>query len=221
MTEVPAKFRTATSAFNAALDEFRKRQDAIADRPEAYLNLAVMHANLGRNDLAEEFYRKAIRMDGSFAPPRFNLANLLNAQGRNDEAERQIRAIVQRDPENGEAHYSLGLLLAEMERYEEAANAFGKAARLMPERPRVLYNQGVLLQHLGLCGPAKKALKKAYDLDPRDPDIVNALALYHIHRSEWKEALPYAKRLAELTPGAPGPPEMVKRIEAELKRGSR
>ena len=146
---------------------------------------------------------------------------LLNAQGRNDEAESQIRAILQRDPENGEAQYSLGLLLSEVERFEEAANAFGKAARLLPGRPRVLYNQGVLLQHLGMCGPAKKALKKAYRLAPRDPDIVNALALYHIYRSEWQEALSYAKRLAQLTPAAPGPPEMVKRIEAELKRGSR
>ncbi|MCZ6785869.1 MAG: tetratricopeptide repeat protein [Planctomycetota bacterium] len=221
LTEVPARFRTATSAFNAALDEFRKRQDAIADRPEAFLNLGVMHSNLGRADLAEASYRRAIRMDEGFAPPRFNLANLLNAQGRNDEAESQIRAILQRDPENGEAQYSLGLLLSEVERFEEAANAFGKAARLLPGRPRVLYNQGVLLQHLGMCGPAKKALKKAYRLAPRDPDIVNALALYHIYRSEWQEALSYAKRLAQLTPAAPGPPEMVKRIEAELKRGSR
>jgi hypothetical protein len=70
-------------------------------------------------------------------------------------------------------------------------------------------------------GAAKKALTEAYGLDPRDPDIVNALALFHVQRSEWKEALAYAKQLVELTPGAPGPPEMVAHIEAELERGSR
>ena len=63
-------------------------------------------------------------MDEGFAPPRFNLANLLNAQGRNDEAESQIRAILQRDPENGEAQYSLGLLLSEVERFERALCAY-------------------------------------------------------------------------------------------------
>jgi tetratricopeptide (TPR) repeat protein len=205
-------------AFDAALEEFKVRQRATAERASAYLNLGVMHANLGRIDRAEASYLRAISKDPRFLPARFNLANLYNASGRNSDAEGELQAILKIAPDQGEAHYSLGLLLAEGQRIEEAALHLGRAAELLPARARVRCNQALALQHLGRRDEAEAALVEADRMEPRDPDIVNALAVFYAQQGAWRKALPYARRLVELAPESPGPKRMVRQIERELSR---
>ena len=120
LTEVPAELfgKSQRQDFEVALEEFKQRQQAISDRPEAHLNLGVMYQNMGQIELAETSYKTSIKVDEHFVQSRFNLANLYNAQGRNKEAEYQLNQIIERVPDYGEAHYSLGLLLAEMQASE-------------------------------------------------------------------------------------------------------
>jgi predicted CXXCH cytochrome family protein len=164
-------------AFGAALAEFVAAQDVALDLPGAHLNLAVVSANQGRHAVAEEEYRRALRLDPDFTPARLNLARLLNALERNADAERVLQDGLARVPDQGEMQYSLGLLLAEEKRLPEAAIALGRAADLMPERARVRYNHGLALQQLGRDAEARAALLKAREIDPDDSDIAYALGL--------------------------------------------
>jgi predicted CXXCH cytochrome family protein len=203
-------------AFEAALDEFKKRQYAIADRPDAHLNLGVIYQNMGQIDLAEQSYRTAIRMDHRFVPARFNLANLYNALGHHKRAEEELREIIKLTPENGEAHYSLALLLAEVSRLEEAADSLANAASLLPDRARVRYNFALALQHLGRRSEAEAEMIKAHHTDPRDTDILYASVIFYVQERHWEEALGYAQKLIELAPATPGLDRLIEEIQTGL-----
>jgi len=203
-------------AFEVALGEYREAQLAMADMPAGHLNLAVLHANRGQPELAEQGYRTAIRMDPDFLPARANLANLYNSMGRNDAAERVLREGIGRAPDQGELHYSLGLLLAEERRLEEAAAVLGRAAALLPARARAHYNHGLALQQLGRRSDARVALRQARRIDPRDPAIAYGLTVFYVQQGQWELALPHARDLVALAPGAPEPEQLLRRIEAEL-----
>src|SRR5262249_30871967 len=133
----------------AALDECARGLEAVADMPSTHLDQAVLEEAKGRDDLAEQSYEKALRMDPYFLPARANLATLYNRTHRNTDAERELREGIRRQPDAGELHYSLGLLLAEEERFDDAAGALANAAARIPERARVRYNLALVLSKLG------------------------------------------------------------------------
>ncbi len=204
-------------ALEKALAEFEAAQRATADLPPAHLNLAVLHANRGRPDLAEVEYLTALRMDPGFLPARANLALLYNRAGRNEQAKRVLREALELAPEEGELHYSLGLLLAEDERYDQAAAALGRAVQRLPGRARVRYNHGLALLRSGREAEAEAALLEAQALDPGDRGAAHALAVLYTQRADWERALPHARRLVELAPEASGPRGLLERIESELE----
>jgi predicted CXXCH cytochrome family protein len=201
----------------AGLAEYRQAQLYNSDVPSGNLNLAILATALQQFDSALAHYHTAIRLDPEFLPARVNLGNLYNQMGRNADAERVFREAVARAPRNGELHYSLGLVLAEEQRLNEAAAELGRAARLLPDRPRVQYNYALALQGTGKAKEAEAMLLNAYHLNAQDADVVYALALLYAQQQKWDRALPYARELVRLTPGAPGPMQLLQRIEAEQR----
>jgi len=158
-------------------------------------------------------------LDADFLPAYFNLATLYNEMRRNADAERVLREALERFPEEGELHYSLGLLLAEEQHLSDAADALARAADLLPQRARVRYNLALALQHLGRHAEAEAALLRAREVDPRDPGILHAVAVFYVQQGDWERARTYAQQLVALAPGAPGPIQMLQRIETELAAG--
>ncbi len=203
-------------AFDAALVEYKDAQLAMADSPAARVNLGALYSDLGERDRAARSYQTAIRMDPYLAPARINLAHLYNQTGRNAEAEHVLREGIALTPGEGDLHYSLGLVLAEEGRFREAAPALGRAVKLLPGRARVSYNYGLVLQQLGRRAAAGRALVKASRLDPADPQIAYAVAVLFIQQKRWAQALPYAERLRDLSPGEPGPRQLVERIRQHI-----
>ncbi len=202
--------------FQNAILEYQRSMEHSSDFPHARHNLGIMFATLGKHEQAEENYKKAIEIDDQFFPARFNLANLYNTKGRNKEAEEQFREIIKREPENGEAHYSLGLLLAEINRLDEAVYSLKKAVDLRPDRARIRYNYALILSHLGRSEEALSEMIRAHAADQRNPGIVQAIAIFYIQEGERKKALPYAEKLVELVPEAPGPKQMLTQIKQAL-----
>jgi tetratricopeptide (TPR) repeat protein len=202
--------------FDKALAEFRARQEAMLDRPEAHFNLGNLLEKQGDPRGAEREYGKAIELLPRFWPARANLSVLLNRRGKNDDAEAVLREAIALDPGNGEAHYSLGLLLAETDSIAAAAEEFAAAARLL-SRPRVFYNWGIALQHLRQLVPAEDALLAGHRLAPDDADLLRALAILYAQRGEPRLALPYARRLRELVPNDPEVLRLAARIEADAR----
>ena len=202
-------------AFDAALAEYVAAQNLSLDMPGAQLNLAVVHQNSGRPDLAERHYLAALKIDPDFTPARANLARLYNAGARNADAERVLKDGLEREPGIGELQYALGLLLAEQGRLAEAAGVLAKAAQLMPQRPRVHYNLGLALQRLGRSRAAEASLLTAQRLDPLGVEPAYALAVFYAQGGERARALEWAEKLQALHPADPQVRQLVQRLRGE------
>ncbi|MGD9127283.1 MAG: tetratricopeptide repeat protein, partial [Planctomycetia bacterium] len=187
-------------AFNAALKEYRKGQNYLADQPAAHLNLAVLHENLGEPKKALAAYEHAIKLDPAFVPARMNLSLLLDRFGEKKQAEEELRQAIKAAPEYGEAYYSLGLLLAEKkETLPEAAEMLARAAELTPTNARMRYNLGLAYQQLGKVKEAEAALKESCRLAPA-PSNLYALAILYVQNDRKAEALPILRQILEITP---------------------
>jgi tetratricopeptide (TPR) repeat protein len=197
------------TAFDAALAEYVAAQLAQAGQPEGHANLGRLYTVLGDLEKAEAAYQTAIARDRFFFQAHNNLANLYYQQGRQDKAEQILHQGLASSPEAGVLYYTLGLLLAEQERFDEAVQNFDRAASLMQDVPRVHYNYGLLLQKVRRFTDALAALQRAYQLAPYDPEILYALITFHMQAGEWKQALPYAKKLATHYPDVPKFQELV------------
>ncbi|NLS93337.1 MAG: tetratricopeptide repeat protein [Planctomycetaceae bacterium] len=223
------------SAFDAALEEYRVGQGAVADQAAAHLNLAVVDTNLaqahfgapGRPDpkylaLAEKEYRIALRIEPDFIPARINLAMLCDSLGRKDEAESLFRKVVELDPELAEAHYSLGLLMAEDEsRMEEAVGFLGRAAELSLDNARIHYNYGLALQKLDRWEESEKALLKSVRISgPSEAslDARYALALLYARQGQWDRATACAEQLVRIQPHHPQWQQFLENLRAQVSR---
>jgi predicted CXXCH cytochrome family protein len=220
VTEVPADLikKASLQNFDVALDEYKRRQLSIGDRPESHLNLGLLYQNLGQNGLAESSYKNAIKLVSDFIPARFNLANFYNAVGRNKDAEQQFQKIIGLAPDNGEAYYSLGLLMAEEKRLEEAVDYLEKAVVIIKTNPRVFYNWGLCLQHLGRQEEAETAYLTALDISENDYSTIYALTILYVQQQDWKKAEIRAKHLLRLNPDSNEIDQLIKTIMQNIDK---
>jgi len=175
-------------AFQKELDDYRQAMLYNADLPAQRYNLGNLAVNLGDDQEAISFYKKAIAMDDGFYPAKVNLAMLYNRLGNKREAERLLRETAEQNPELHEVAYSLGLLLAELEHYQEAEIYLRRAASGMPDYSRAHYNHGQVLLILNSPKEGEFALKKAVSLEPQNPDFFVALANHYLHSRQTEKA---------------------------------
>ncbi len=188
------------AARRSATDELIASELAAAERPESHLNLADIHARMGRLADAENELRQAMRLDPGFVPARVNLADLYRATRREAEAEALLREAIGIEPRSAEAHHALGLLKVRTGDRPGALAALAKAAALAPTVPRYAYVHGVALHDSGAVGQAMTVLDRAHRRFPADQDILVALAMFEHQRGRRTIALDYVDRLARLDP---------------------
>ena len=183
--QIPAK---SLSAFDRALEEYKKEMEYSSDFAPSRHNLGVYYDNLGETDKAIINYEEAIRTDDEFFPAKVNLAMDYNKLGENAKAEKLLKEVIKAHPEQSTVKYSLGLLLAEMKKYDEALTWLETAGKEMPYNPRVQYNLGQLMDFKGQKAGAESALLKARELDPQNPQYTIALIQFYLKYKLFKKA---------------------------------
>ena len=132
----------------AALGEFVAAQQAMADMPNAQLNLAGL-ALAQRDALtAEQRLRRALQREPALDAARLGLATLLAQTRREDEAERVLRDGLAHATSPGGLHLALGLLAGQRQRWEEAARELRAADALLPGQARVRRNLDAVERYL-------------------------------------------------------------------------
>ena len=157
-------------------------------------------------------------VDPRFVPAAVNLADLYRAAGREAEGEQVLRDILKQDPRSAAAHHALGLLLVRQKRMPEAMPELEAAARLAPESARYAYVYAVGLDGAGRRKQAIETLERGLLRHPYDRDTLSALVAFTREQSGPRQALVYARRLAELEPTNPEVRQLVQRLEAEAPR---
>jgi tetratricopeptide (TPR) repeat protein/cytochrome c553 len=200
-----------TSARQRAIDDYRTRELANADRPETWLDLGLLETKLGHADKAEETFARAIRVAPWFVPGYVNLADLYRAIGRDGEGGTLLRRAVAIAPDNAEAHHALGLWLVRQKQGDDALAEFAKAAELRPDA-RFAYVFGVALHSAGKTDRALEVLRTAWDRHPGDHQVLVALVTIERDSGKLDDAKKHADALVALMPNDEG----AKRLRAEL-----
>jgi len=196
-----------------ALGEYRAAQLVQADRPEAHVNLGLLHVSLGEPDAARREYETALRLAPWFVPAAVNLADLERALGRDDAAEQRLRAALVAAPEVAELHHALGLTLVRLGRHAEALAALERAATLVPDEGRYAYVLGVALFERGQPERAFAVLRAARERHPGDRAILHALATLSAEAGRTADAGRFARELAAAFPGDPDARALLESLE--------
>ena len=152
------------------------RAVSLAPHAEAYLNLGIVQAAEGRAGEAEENYRRALAVNGSFALAHYNLGILLAQRGSGAEALGHYAAALAIRPDLAEAHVNLGYLLAGAGRLPEAMAHYAEALRLKPGLALAHNDWGIALYQGGDTAGAVRHFREALRLAPDYADARNNLA---------------------------------------------
>jgi len=196
-----------------ALAEYRAAQEVNADRPEAHVNLGLLHARFGELAEARSEYETALRLGPWFVPTYVNLADLDRLEGRDDEGERMLRRGLEIAPDGADLHHALGLLLVRTGRRQEALDALAHASALAPEQARFAYVHGVALNAASRSEEAVEVLARAHEIHPGDRSLLFALATIQRDRSEREAARAWSRKLLALSPDDPDARALLEELE--------
>ena len=191
-------------AFRLANEERSGAQYAIAERPEAHINLGNLHTDAGAVDQAEAAYRLALRLEPRAIAARVNLAELYVQNDRGAEAEQLLRDGIAMQADAAILHHSLGLMLVRNNRRDAALAELEAAASLQPDEPRFIYVFAVALNSLERPDKAIELLHDASGRFPADFDIHWALVTMLRDQGRLDEAREVATTLSEIYPQVEG-----------------
>ena len=193
-----------TAAQRAQLEqgmrEYIDAQMAMAERPEAQVNLGNLYAARGEVSQAVVAYRTATELNPAFTPAYVNHADLLRSTGEEADAEALLRKALKNAPTSGDIYHALGLSLVRQKRDSEALEALEQAASLSPDNPRYIYVYAVALNSNGDMGKAILVLQGAYNRFPFNTDILTALVAFHRDAGNPSAARMYSNKLRGLSP---------------------
>ena len=186
-------------------------------RPEALLNLGSLHAQLGNDDDAVEWYAASLEMlrgplfeqqqpdvqatwSENEEIAAFNLAQILAGAGRNEEAEAAYRTYLERSPDNVTALSNLAVVLMSMDRNEEASEIYQGLLARTDLNARDYYVTGIGLYNAESYSMAAQAFGRSYELIPESRDALYNYAQSLYLAGELDELYPAAVSLREMDP---------------------
>ncbi len=198
LANIPAQQRASIDKlWRPAIEEYEATQQALRDRAEANLNLAMLYQNTGRGGQAEAALREALQRNPDFLPALVSLAQLLDAQGQHGPALQLLNDAIAKHPKAGLLQHSLGLMLIRAGERDQALAALAKAAQLTPDDPQFNYIYAIALHDLGKPEEARNQLEALLKRQPTNRSARMALISY------WHEA---------------GQPQKVQVLQAELEQ---
>ncbi len=188
------------SALDKGFEEYLQAQQAMAERPEAQLNMGNLYAARGMTAQAVAAYQAATELDPAFTPAYVNHADLLRNHGDEAAAEAVLRRALAITPGTGDVYHALGLSLVRQERTAEALEALKQATSLSPDNARYVYVYAVALNSAGDSAKALMVLQGAHNRFPNNTDILSALVAFHRDGGNTEAARSYAEKLRSLSP---------------------
>lgn len=163
--------RRGTNQPPAASDPYLDTIASFASGVGTRLYRASTALKQGRDDLAEEEYRRVLKLDPDQPIARFNLGVLAARAGDLDSAERHYRIALNSEPANADAHAGLANVFNRTGRTQEALEHLRQAVELNPGHRVARFNLGNTLRRSGKC---ERALVHFEQLLTQEPAMAAA-----------------------------------------------
>jgi eukaryotic-like serine/threonine-protein kinase len=173
------RIHSGTGLRDLAIQEFHRAQELDHHNAAALLGMADTYAFAGRNQEAEDLYKKASAMRPD-ADGHYRLGSFYYSQHRFAEAAAQFRRVIELLPDHGTAHTSLGTTLLSLGRENEAEAEFKKSLALAPDYAAAT-NLGVIYYNQKRFAEAAEMTEKALQVNDKDYRLWNNLAIAY----EW------------------------------------
>jgi tetratricopeptide (TPR) repeat protein len=190
---------------------YRRILDSEPRHADSLHAMGLIALAVNQPQIAEDFIRRAIAINGKVAAYHNNLALVYNQLGRQNEAVASFGQAIRLDPNNPETHNNLGVVLDGLEKSERALACYNHALALKPDYTSAWYNKGNALLKRGDLAGASACFEKALDLRPGYVEAWNNLATVFKAQGRLKEALVAAEKALELKPD---------HVEAVINRGT-
>jgi protein O-mannosyl-transferase len=167
------------------LDAARKR---IPNHPLTIYNRAVVLAELGRMDEADEEYKQVLVVAPHMANAYNNLGHIELVRGNLDQAEAYIRQALSIDTNFALANVNLGTIFAQREQFAIASEHFEKAIEIDPNLVDAHYNLGICYAELEKFDEAIREYRRCIELNASDLGAWINLGLVYRRQGKSLEA---------------------------------
>ena len=172
-------------------DVYKKLAETIrfgADQPAGTLRLAQLAQDANDLEKAEQWAKRAIKLDKTSPSTHEFYAILLGRMERPKEALQQLEIARKLAPENARYPYLMALTYAELGQKDKTEELFRVSLKADPNNPRAWYNLGLLVRDQNKLKEAIDCLRRAEQIDPNNADYPYARALIHLQKGQKMEA---------------------------------
>jgi tetratricopeptide (TPR) repeat protein len=189
-------------ALDRGVAEVRVSEAFNADRPESYVNLALLEERRGNPTAAIAEYEAATRYAPWFVPAYVNLAEL-QRQSNETLAEQTLRRGLAAVPGNADLLYALGLSVYRQKRTTEAVTLLADAAKAAPEVARYPFAYALALEAQGKEAEALRVIDAALVRHPDNRELLDAGLGVAQKAADVDRARGYVRRLLTIAPTDP------------------
>jgi tetratricopeptide (TPR) repeat protein len=163
--------------YQKAIPHYLKAIEINPNGAEAFGNLGVALAFLGKNDEAIDAFEKALALNPKITTVHYNLGTTLADCKRTDEAISHLQQALDMDPDYIDAHYQLGKAWTVKEQMDKAIPEFQRVVELQPDRFGAYYNLAEALTKQSQFKEAAIQYRKAIEINPTFVEAMNNLAI--------------------------------------------
>ena len=127
---------------------------------DIYSNIAYEYENLGRNDKAIEYFKKALEINPSNDTFLFDLASNMDVEQKYAECVDFLEAFIRNHPYSANAWFNLGMTYMRFELFEKAIDAFDYALCINEELSMAYSCKAICYSSLKQSGKAIETLKE-------------------------------------------------------------
>ncbi len=193
----------AQRAWDKAIREYEDVQQALAERAEANLNLAMLYQASGRAAQVEPALRAALFRNPDFLPAVVTLVQWLENQNRNEEANALLDSQIKAHPESGLLLYTRALVLIRAKHLDRALADLRNAARLEPENTQYGFVLAIALHDTSKRAAANEVLEKYLRQAPANRELRLTLAQFYQQQGKPEAARQLLLALGQINPDDP------------------
>ena len=161
----------------------------LANHPEAQYYLGAIAVKQGQVNPAEEYYRKALQLNGNYLLARSALAGLLIDKGRITDARAEVARVLEADKNYTPARLVKIAIDIREQRFEGVEQELLAIAKDQPTNAEVQKQLGVYYATRGRTADAEKAFVRALELQPDAPERLQMLVQFYAQTKQTDKAI--------------------------------